>query len=108
MKAGNLRRMLIFWRSVPRTTKADESLAALLARRDRSARRKPARGSTHAGFVSARKTLTVPLPGLAPRPETEPETVVASGASKAEKPAEPTSTTSRLLDAKRRAQNKLK
>lgn len=100
-----LRRWLFFWRGVPRTAEADESLAALLARRDQ---------------VRAKQTVPVvqPAPELfrperpvvpAARPK-EPIPVsgdshpVAEGQSAP--PEESASTASRLLEAKRRAQRR--
>ncbi|PYI89180.1 MAG: hypothetical protein DME26_01810 [Verrucomicrobia bacterium] len=87
----HLRRMLFFWRGEPRTPEADESLAALLTRRDQ---------------VRAKQTG----PTIEPRPELfrpeEVETPPATEAAKA--PGEPASTTSRLLEAKRRAQRREK
>ncbi|HKS35839.1 MAG TPA: VWA domain-containing protein, partial [Verrucomicrobiae bacterium] len=100
-----LRRWLFFWRGVPRTAEADESLAALLARRDQ---------------VRAKQTVPVvqPSPELfkPERPVVPParpkEPVLVSGddppvAEGQPTPAEgPASTASRLLEAKRRAQRR--
>jgi uncharacterized membrane protein len=102
-----LRRMLFFWRGKPHAPETDESLAALLSRRDQ---------------VRAKQTgpTTEPRPELF-RPETpavlpkKPEPAAtqqqveleAESGEKAAKPsAESTSTTSRLLEAKRRAQHR--
>ncbi len=104
-----LRRWLFFWQGVPRAPQADESLEALLARREQ---------------VRARQTG----PTLEPKPELfrpQKEAVLpADGAEEAvvkagqgaSQPAEPvnppgeapaaTTTTSRLLEAKRRAQKR--
>jgi uncharacterized membrane protein len=96
-----LRRWIFFWQGVPRTPEAEESLAALLARR---------------GQVRAQQTA----PGTQPRPELfqprEPGAPVELPASAPSAPPEeqpkasdqPTSTTSRLLEAKRRAQQRRK
>lgn len=101
----SLRRNLFFWKGKPRTPEADESLNALLARREQ---------------VRAKTTKPVlePNPELF-RPVSAPkaEAVEASGDAKAVSPiaAEPAKeakkeateqTTSRLLEAKRRAQRK--
>jgi hypothetical protein len=101
-----VRRKLFFWEGIARPVEADESLTALLARRDQ---------------VRAKQTA----PAVQPAPElfqpTRPATVAAAGSAKAdigrasaveparpeEKKAEqPVGTTSRLLEAKRRAQRK--
>jgi uncharacterized membrane protein len=102
----NLRRWIFFWKGVPRTKEADESLAALLNRR---------------GQVRAQQ----PLPEAPPSPDLfRPEKLATAadepkstgGATPAtgvpppqdgKKPApEAASTASRLLDAKRRAQRR--
>jgi uncharacterized membrane protein len=100
-----LRRMLLFWRSKPRPVEADESLNALLARRDK------VRARTTAPAVEPSPDLFRPV--NAPREEAaavsatvpsaattkEKETLKEKGTPAAE-------TTSRLLEAKRRAQRK--
>ncbi len=94
----SLRRWIFFWKGVPRTREADESLSALLARRGqvRSQRTAPAEAPSPALF-EPRQPAAAPAPGPAP-----------SEAAPGEKPSskEPVSTTSRLLDAKRRAQKR--
>jgi uncharacterized membrane protein len=100
-----LRRWLLFWKPVPRPIQADESLAALLSRREQ---------------VRSTQTAPAPDPDLfrpkeAPPLETatratarrtaEPQTVAAD--PRAPQPAQQTSTTDRLLEAKRRARKKL-
>ncbi len=107
----NLRRWLFFWRGVPRTPEADVSLSALLARRDqvRSTQTAPAappnpdlfRPQTPVSAETAAKPFIV-------RETVEPVKVESapaeSGAKKDSAP--PTSTTGKLLDAKRRAQRR--
>ena len=103
----NLRRWLFFWREARRPAESDESLSALLARRDQVR-------STHTALATA------PNPDLF-RPD-KPVTILPQEASpflRAEhpsavdappeppKPASDVSTTSKLLEAKRRAQKKL-
>jgi hypothetical protein len=102
----NLRRALFFWKGVPRPVEADESLGALLARRDQ---------------VRQERIITK----VEPNPDLfKPATVVAEVTStaaettKAFKPVEPvadetaaeaaqtSSTASRLLEAKRKARKK--
>jgi uncharacterized membrane protein len=101
---GIVRAKLLFWRGKPRPVEADESLEALLARREQ---------------VRAR-TTSVPTevnpalfqPANAPKVE-EPVASSSSGtaaaapvAEKGSKPAPQAETTSRLLEAKRRAQRR--
>ena len=99
-----LRRWLFFWRGVPRTPEADESLAELLARRDQVRARqtapvappeadlfKPARS---VGGTSGQEPLWV-------QPDSEP-----APAAPPDEAGEPASTASRLLEAKRRAQRR--
>ena len=104
----NLRRLLFFWRPPVRPTTADESLAALLARREqvRSTQTAPA-VQPNPDLFRPERPATMPLPG-APPAEPEPETVAAPGLADSAKSPEQASTTSRLLDAKRRAQHRLK
>ena len=101
-----LHRWIFFWKGVPRAKEADESLAALLNRRDkvRSQRAAP---------------VAPPSPDLF-RPREEPPAADAgpdsgeksagasepSAPSEAKPPEPPASTTSRLLDAKKRAQKR--
>ena len=101
---ATLRRWIFFWKGVPRTKEADESLSALLARR---------------GQVRAARTALTPSPALfepeKPVPIAEPgKPAPLSGgqpgppAEAGEKPPpkEQVPTTSRLLEAKRRAQKR--
>ncbi|HEY0455135.1 MAG TPA: hypothetical protein VGE41_02105 [Verrucomicrobiae bacterium] len=99
-----VRRHLLFWEHRPRPIEADESLAALLARRDK---------------VRATQTVATPRPDLftPATPVKLPDRDMSDAAEhtapkeikpteEATKPEAPTSTTSRLLEAKRRAQRK--
>jgi hypothetical protein len=108
-----IRRRVFFWAAVEREPEAEESLAALLSRRDqvRSTHTTPAAPPVQpsADLFRPQKPVTLPLdaessgekPGSglsgAPPPVAEPE-----------KPKTEASTTSRLLDAKRRAQQRKK
>jgi hypothetical protein len=101
-----IRGKLFFWRGKPRTVEADESLEALLVRREQ------VRSKTTAAPIEPSPRLFEPVraakiddvsgptPKSAPTPPTEP---AKSEKGKANPPAE---TTSRLLEAKRRAQRK--
>jgi Putative glutamine amidotransferase/von Willebrand factor type A domain len=100
-------RRLQFWRGVPREPEADESLAALLSRREKVRSTQTAPAEPSAELFKPQKQAPLPLAGEpdqppgqegftpGPKPEAEPDTK-----------APPTSTTSRLLDAKRRAQRR--
>jgi hypothetical protein len=104
---ATVKRTVVFWKGVPRPVEADESLAALLSRRDQ------VRAKQTAPTVEARPELFQPSQPviLPPRPTTVepappkvevrgPEQTPASGEQ------QPASTTSRLLEAKRKAQRK--
>jgi uncharacterized membrane protein len=102
-----LRRWLFFWEGVPRAPEAEESLAALLSRREQ------VRSQQTAPTLEPRPDLFRPVgPATAPLPGTEGTTTPAGqSAAAAEEPskapAEPVAnTTSRLLEAKRRAQKR--
>lgn len=100
-----VRRKLFFWETIPRTPEAEESLAALLARRQQ------VRSTTTAPSVEPSPDLFRPehapvevLPGELTQ---APPRQVAPAEPSEEKPAQPESTTtSRLLEAKRRAQQR--
>jgi len=100
-----LRRWLFFWRGVPRTTEADESLAALLARRDQ------VRAKQTVPVVQPAPDLFKPeRPAVIPAPKKEralvsSESQPEDGAPEAA-PEGSASTASRLLEAKRRAQRR--
>ena len=101
-----LRRWLFFWHGVPRPVEAEESLAALLARRDqvRSKQTAPALEPRAELFQPVSRS-SAPLPGIAvaePPPDAPP---IREPAKPAAEPAA-ASTTSRLLEAKRRAQKR--
>jgi uncharacterized membrane protein len=102
-----LRRWLFFWRAAGRPPEAEESLAALLARRQqvRSQQTAPSAEPRPDLFRPERQAET-PLPGEA-APAT-PVPTTAPPATEPQKPAEesPPSTASRLLEAKRRAQRR--
>jgi uncharacterized membrane protein len=107
---ATLRKWIFFWQGTPRPPEAEESLAALLARRDqvRSGRTAPSAEARPELF--APEQAGAPPPWAAARPpETPPETPGAPGPEAKPAPAEPSATTtSRLLEAKRRAQRRRK
>jgi hypothetical protein len=104
----NLRRWFFFWRGAPRPVEADESLAALLARRQQvRAERMPAMVEARTDLAESPR-LGAPLPGGAlGRGASRPEpAAVAEPPAAAPEGGRP-STTGRLLEAKRRAARRL-
>jgi len=99
-----LRRRLFFWKGIPRTKDADESLAALLSRREqiRSQRPTPVAAPSPDLFRPAK-----PAPIAEAQPGKELSATMADEPTAREKePLTEKTTTSRLLDAKRRAQRR--
>ncbi len=98
-----VRSKLLFWRGKPRPVEADESLEALLARREQ------VRARTTAAPAEVNPALFQPV--NAPKIEEpvsvppQPATAAAPPPDKSKK-APPAETTSRLLEAKRRAQRR--
>jgi len=104
---ARVRQTIFFWRGVPRPAQADESLATLLARRDqvRTTQTAPAPEARPELFKPVQTVVLPSRPSAGDSPSTtsaiqEPEKPAAGGEQKSE------STTSRLLDAKRKAQRK--
>jgi hypothetical protein len=100
-----LGRTVFFWRGRPRSAEAEESLAALLARREEVRTKQTAPAQPDPDLFKPKQTVVVPEKEMAESvilPSTEepqkPET------SKDEKPA---GTTGRLLEARRRAKKKM-
>ncbi len=103
-----LRGWIFFWQGVPREPEADESLAALLTRREQVRSTQTAPAEPKAELFQPSKPVTLPL-GSASEQGGQPQGLDTGEPPKPEaggpKPP-PTSTTSRLLDAKRRAQRR--
>ena len=104
-----VRHWLMPWAAQPRAPEAEESLAALLARREqvRSHQTAPA-VQPSPDLFRPEKPVTEPLvmtdlPGVA---TAEPEPPPLESAAPPAKESPPSSTTSRLLEAKRRAQRR--
>jgi uncharacterized membrane protein len=101
------RQWIFFWKGVPRPAEADESLSALLARRDqvRSQQTRPVVPPRTELFEPERPVATLPSqeqPG-------QPMMQLPPGAEAPKTPTtQPGSTASRLLEAKRRAQQRRK
>jgi uncharacterized membrane protein len=99
-----LRRRLFFWKGVPRTKDADESLAALLSRREQIRAQRPAPVETPSPdlFRPEKPASIEPSPsGKEP-----PPAAAGPPATPGQEPPAEKSVTSRLLDAKRRAKKR--
>jgi hypothetical protein len=104
--AQTLRRWIFFWRGVPRPPEAEESLAALLARRDHVRARQTGPGQpARPDLFEPQGPVVVPSDGpVGAKPRVEPGS--PADESKPATAEQPASTTSRLLEAKRRAQRR--
>jgi hypothetical protein len=104
-----LRRWLFFWKGVPRPVEAEESLAALLARREqvRSTQTAPAVEPNPDLFRPDNPDASPLAVGGPPSPFEPKAEPVGSTADKTDKTTDRTATTSRLLEAKRRAQRRM-
>lgn len=108
------RRIAFFWRPAPANPRADESLAALLSRRDQVRSQQtvavpPVTVPDPALFRPVQTpvvTSAEPAPNAQPAPPPPSSPSSDSASAGASKPSEPTSTTSRLLEAKRKAHKK--
>jgi len=102
-----LRRWLFFWRGAQRSPEADESLAALLARRDQARAKQTAPAVPPDPDLFKPQTPVIPVPTKKEATRTQPD---AGAMTETVSPAEPerqsASTASRLLEAKRRAQQR--
>jgi hypothetical protein len=101
-----VQRKVFFWQGIPRAPESEESLAALLARRDvvRSTQTAAATEPS-ADLFRPSKPVTEPLPGMASADAPPVQTPTPAQAAK--EPADTgATTTSRLLEAKRRAQRR--
>ena len=108
---GRWRRRLLFWKAAPAEHKADESLAALLAKRDQVRSQQVVSAPDPALFRPAQAPPETPIslsssPSSSPLPTGATDVTNPAPGSSTTPPAAPTSTTSRLLEAKRRAQKK--
>ena len=102
-----LRRCLFFWRKQPVPGKSDESLSALLSRRD-EVRSKRAEPIVVPAADLFRPQKEAPLPDAVREPTSPLPTTPEHGKPSApDQPKEPASTTDKLLDAKRRARKKM-
>jgi uncharacterized membrane protein len=102
-----LQRRLFFWQRSPQKASTEESLTMLLARRDQVRSTKTAASDLKPELFQPQKSIEIAVPEVPTASSLEQP--VAPGSSKAAPPAteEPgSSTTSRLLEAKRRAQKR--
>jgi hypothetical protein len=102
-----LRRWLFFWRGVPRPAESDESLAALLARRDRvrATQTAPAAAPAAELFQPQRPVVLSQASSAEPAASESVPPAVETAAPGPQGTA-PMSTASRLLEAKKRAQRR--
>jgi hypothetical protein len=107
IRAMTLRRWLIFWQPPPRPQEAEESLAALLARREQVRSRQVPLVQPRPELFRPTTPVTELLPGSVASTSRTPG-AVAPNEEAAPDGAEPppATTTSRLLEAKRRAQKR--
>jgi uncharacterized membrane protein len=102
-----LRRWILFWKGVPRPVQAEESLAALLARREqvRSVQTAPA-VEPNPDLFRPENQAASPIPVAATAGEEHKTAPSQPTPTEPAKPGDRTTTTSRLLEAKRRAQKR--
>jgi uncharacterized membrane protein len=102
-----IRRRLLFWEGIPRAPEAEESLAALLARREQVRSQKTAPvAEPRPDLFQPVGPATTPLPGTEGVPARDAQTPAAPEEQPKAAPEPATNTTSRLLEAKRRAQKR--
>lgn len=103
-----LRKWIFFWKGTPRTPEAEESLAALLARRDRvrAGRTVPGTEARPELFQPEQPGGVVELPGTRVRETALRSEGALSAESKPPEEEKSATTTSRLLEAKKRAQRR--
>lgn len=105
-----LQRRLLFWQSAPQKSGADESLSALLARREqvRAGKTAPATIAPSPDLFQPARPLEIDPAGASPTGSAETPSAPADQAvtQPEAQPETPASTTSRLLEAKRRAQQR--
>jgi uncharacterized membrane protein len=101
-----IQRRVFFWQGIPRAPESEESLSALLARRDAVRSTQTAPADPKPDLFKPAKPVTEPLPGVQPA-EAPPVQPSSAPAAPPKEPTEPAATTtSRLLEAKRRAQRR--
>jgi Ca-activated chloride channel homolog len=103
-----LRRWIFFWQGAARPPVAEESLASLLARRGEVRATKTAAGDEARPelFQPQQPGAAVELPGSEPHEATSRPAFAPKDEPKSEETGKPENTTSRLLEAKRRARKR--
>lgn len=102
-----VKRVVVFWNPPPKVQRTDESLAALLSRRDEVRERQRRPDTAREELFRPAQPVNLPLPGEAIE-EQKPASASEPAPEPATAPAEPESATSRLLAAKKRAQHRRK
>ena len=101
-----VKRTVLFWKGVPRAVEADVSLAALLNRRDEVRTTKTAAAEQRPELFQPAAPVVLPAKSSGFDPVSPANDLKPSETSPAKPEDKPVSTTSRLLDAKRKAQKK--
>jgi len=104
-----LRKWIFFWKGTPRAPEADESLGALLARRGQVRSTKTAAGEARPDlFQPTQPAQPIEFPGSGKETASPPPVMREVTPESAQKKPEekPVGTTSRLLEAKKRAQKR--
>ena len=102
-----LRRWIFFWQSAARPAEAEESLATLLAKRGEVRSTRTAAGESRPELFQPQLTGTpVEQPGRVVAETTSPPASAPQAEPKTGETGKPENTTSRLLEAKRRAQKR--
>jgi hypothetical protein len=106
---ATLKRRIFFWNPPPPVRQTDESLAALLSRRDHVRLRQTRSAEEREELFRPTQPVASPLPGVeSAEPKGTAAAPVPEPAREDAVPTEPQSPTSRLLAAKRRAQRRQK
>jgi len=103
-----VRRVVVFWNPPPKVQKTDESLAALLSRRDQVRERQRRPETAREDLFQPAQPVSMPMPGAVVGEEAPAAAAAPEPESAPPPPAEPESATSRLLAAKKRAQQRRK
>jgi hypothetical protein len=103
-----VKRVVVFWNPPPKVQSTQESLAALLTRRDEVRSRQTRRATDREDLFQPRESPSLPLPGAEPEPSEVPAAAAPAPETPSVEPSppEPQDATSRLLAAKRRAQKR--
>ncbi|MSU57750.1 MAG: VWA domain-containing protein [Pedosphaera sp.] len=103
---AGIRKLIFFWRGAPRTPEAEESLGALLAKRGVVRTTRTAAGEARPELFQPAQAATVDLPQTTGASGVPPVVQPPVAEKKSDEEEKPAGTTSRLLEAKRRAQKR--